>query len=66
MSIETFENLSLTIGITALILYMMYIIYKLGVESRAGRFGRIALFFVLGLGVSGFVAKSLIVEFMNI
>jgi hypothetical protein len=66
MDIETFESWSLTICISALILYMLFIIYKLGVESRAGKYGYFVLFFALGLGFVGFVAKSIIVEMMNL
>jgi hypothetical protein len=38
MSIETFESWSLIPGIGGLVLYMVYIMYKLAQESAAGRF----------------------------
>jgi hypothetical protein len=60
MSIETFESLSLTIGIGGLVLYMIYIMYKLAEESGAGRFGSVMIFLTLGLGIVGFAAKSVI------
>ena len=60
MSIETFESLSLTIGIGGLVLYMVYIMYKLAQESGAGRFGSVMIFLTLGLGIIGFAAKSVI------
>ncbi len=60
MTIETFESISLTLGIGGLILYMIYIMYKLASESNAGRFGTIMIFLTLGLGLVGFVAKSVI------
>jgi hypothetical protein len=60
MSIETFENLSLTFGIGGLVLYMIYIMYKLAQESGAGRFGTAMIFLALGLGIIGFAAKSVI------
>ena len=66
MNIEQFENISLVVGISVLILYMMFIIYKLGVESRAGKFGKLMLFVGLGLGFTGFIAKTIIVEMMKI
>lgn len=66
MDIATFESWSLTIGIGGLILYMLFIIYRLGVESRAGKYGYFVLFFALGLGFVGFVAKSVIVEMMQL
>ena len=59
-----FEEWSMTIGVSFLILYMMYIIYKLAKESKAGKFGFFVLFLALGLGMVGFVAKTVIYEFM--
>lgn len=66
MSIELFEEYSLILGVGGLILYMLFIIYKLGEESRAGRYGFIILFIGLGLGFVGVVAKSVLVELMNL
>ena len=60
MSIETFESLSLTIGVGGLVSYMIYIMYKLARESGAGRFGSVMIFLSLGLGIIGFAAKSVI------
>jgi len=59
-----FEEWSMTIGVSFLILYMMYIIYKLAKESKAGKFGFFVLFLALGLGMVGFVAKTVIYEIM--
>ena len=39
MSIEQFESWSLTLGISGLILWMLLIIWKMGKESQAGKFG---------------------------
>jgi hypothetical protein len=66
MSIELFEEYSLILGVGGLILYMLFIIYKLGEESRAGRYGFIILFVGLGLGFVGVIAKSVLVELMGI
>lgn len=60
MSIETFESLSLTLGIGGLMLYMVFIMYKLAKESGAGRYGTAMIFISLGLGLAGFAAKSVI------
>jgi hypothetical protein len=60
MSIEQFEQLSLTLGIGGLILYMVYIMYRLARESGAGRFGTLMIFLSLGLGIAGFATKSVI------
>lgn len=66
MNIEQFEHWSLVIGLTALISYMFFIIYKLAKESNAPRFGYIALFVSLGLGMFGFIIKGVIQEMLNI
>ena len=65
MTIEQFESWSLTIGISGLILWMLMIIWKMGQESKAGKFGYFILFFALGLGFIGFIAKTILVELMN-
>lgn len=66
MDIELFEEYSLIICVGGLILYMLFIIYKLGSESKAGRFGFIILFIGLGLGFVGLIAKSVLVELMDL
>jgi hypothetical protein len=66
VSIELFEEISLTVGISGLVLYMLFIIYKLGQESGAGKFGYFVLFFALGLGFVSLIAKVVIVEVMQI
>jgi len=66
MSTEEFENLAMTIGITVLISFMMFIIYDLAKSSNAGKFGMFILFFALGLGMLGFVIKTVIVEVMEV
>ncbi|MDH3933827.1 MAG: DUF2788 domain-containing protein [Gammaproteobacteria bacterium] len=60
ISIETFESGSLTLGIGGLVLYMVYIMYRLAQESGAGRFGSAMIFVTLGLGIISFAAKSVI------
>jgi predicted Kef-type K+ transport protein len=50
----------LTFGIGAFIAYMLFIVYKLAREAKAGRFGTFVLFLVLSFGMVGFLAKSLI------
>lgn len=66
MTIEQFEELSLTIGLTSLILFMVFIVWRLAKESNAGKFGTFILFLVLGLGVLGFVMKKVIAWLMGI
>jgi len=65
MDIETFESWSLTIGITVLIGWMLLIIWKMGKDSKAGKFGYLILFLVLGLGLIGFIAKTILVELLE-
>lgn len=66
MDIEQFEELSLTVGLSSLVLFMMFIVYRLAKESNAGKFGTFILFLVLGLGVLGFVAKKFIAFLLGI
>lgn len=55
----------LTFGLSAFMLYMVFIIIQLARESKAGRFGTFVLFLGLGVGLIGFVAKGLIKFFMS-
>jgi ABC-type lipoprotein release transport system permease subunit len=50
----------MTIGMTAFVGYMFFIIWQLARESKAGRFGTFVLFLVLGFGMIGFIAKGVI------
>ena len=65
MTIEQFEHWSLILGVGGLISYMVFIIYRLGKDSNAGRFGLFVLFIALGLGLFGFVAKEILVWMMD-
>lgn len=60
MTEKEFSEISLTLGLTFGISYMLFIVYKLGEESKAGRYGMMVLFVGLGLGIFGFAAKYLI------
>lgn len=57
MSEKDFTEISLTIGLTFGISYMLFIVYKLAEESKAGKYGMMVLFAGLGLGIFSFVAK---------
>ena len=50
----------LTFGISAFILYMLFIIGHLAWESKAGKFGTFVLFGGLAFGMLVFVSKSII------
>jgi hypothetical protein len=60
MTEAQFADISLKVCFTLLIGYMMFIIYKLGKESKAGNFGMFILFIGLGLGFVSFGAKEVI------
>ncbi|AEF23575.1 MULTISPECIES: DUF2788 domain-containing protein [Pseudomonas] len=61
MEPEFFEELMMTLLVGGLVLFMAFIVWDLAKKSRAGRFGTFILFFALGLGVLGFVIKSLVI-----
>ena len=50
----------LTFGVGAFILYMLFIVLNMALESKAGKFGTFILFLVLSFGMLGFVAKNII------
>ncbi len=57
---ERVAAFGMTFGIAAFMLYMLFIVGQLARSSGAGRRGTLVLFFVLGFGMLGFVAKTLI------
>ena len=58
---ERFEDYMMYGLISALIIFMAFIVWDIAKKSNAGRLGTLVLFFVLGLGVVGFIIKTLIV-----
>jgi ABC-type lipoprotein release transport system permease subunit len=66
MDIEQFEAISFYIGCSVLIGYMMFIIWRLARESKAGKFGTLILFIVLAVGMIGFIAKEVMVLLMDL
>lgn len=61
---EQITSFGMTVGISAFMLYMVFIILQLAHESKAGKFGTFVLFLGLGVGLLGFAAKGLIKFFM--
>ncbi len=57
---EQFAEFGLTFGVSAFMLYMLFILLQLARESKAGRFGTFVILIGLGLGMMGFVAKGVI------
>ena len=62
MDIQLFEKISLYLCLGALVLFMFFIIWDLAKKSKAGRFGTIMLFVVLGAGIAGFLVKEILVH----
>ncbi len=58
-------HFGLTWGVGGFIGLMLFIIWKLARESRAGRLGTFVLFFVLSFGMLGFIAKTVMQWFME-
>lgn len=61
METEAFEELMTTLLVGGLVLFMAFIVWDLAKKSKAGRYGTAVLFFALGLGVLGFIAKTIII-----
>jgi hypothetical protein len=57
---QQISEFGLTYGLAGFIGLMLFIIWKVARESKAGRFGTFVLFFVLAFGIFGFVMKSVI------
>lgn len=66
MDIEQFESISLVLGIGGLIAFMTFIMWDLAKESKAGKFGTMILFGALGMGLLGFLIKTVIVEYLGL
>jgi hypothetical protein len=61
MDPRVFEEWMMIILISILVLFMAFIVWDLAKKSNAGRYGSIVLFSALGLGVVGFVIKSVVI-----
>jgi hypothetical protein len=57
---EQIADFGLTFGLSAFMILMLFIIWDLAKQSKAGRFGTFVLFFVLAFGILGFVLKQVI------
>lgn len=66
LTVAEFEDISLKLLVSGLIGYMFFIIYNLARESKAGKYGTAWLFFALGFGMFGFMAKEVIAKMLGI
>ncbi len=62
---EMLTEYGLPIGLIVLMAYMTFIVWRLGKDSRAGRFGMFVLFLGLMVGVLGFSIKFIIKLFLS-
>ena len=65
MTEAEFSQISLSVGLVVGMGYMMFIMYKLAVDSKAGKYGMFVIFLALGLGIFGFIAKYFIKLFIS-
>ena len=49
-----------TLGVGALILFMVFIVWDLAKRSKAGKFGTMILYIGLAMGIVGFLMKIII------
>lgn len=54
------SEIGMTWGVGGFIALMLFIIWKVARESKAGKFGTFILFFVLAFGIFGFLMKQVI------
>jgi hypothetical protein len=59
------EEWMMTILVTLLVGFMAFIVWDLAKKSRAGRFGTLILFLVLGLGIMAFVIKTVVIAWIE-
>ena len=64
MTVTEFETIAMNVTLTIFMLWMVAIIWKLGKESGGGKWAYIALSVALGMGLVGFIAKIVLVEFV--
>lgn len=63
---EKVSEFGLTFGLTGFIAFMLFIIWNLARESKAGRLGTFVLFFVLAFGMLGFIAKQVLTWLLDL
>jgi hypothetical protein len=62
---EQFEHYALFICVGGLIIFMTFIMWDLAKQSNAGKFGTIILFTALGIGLLGFLIKTVMLKIID-
>jgi len=62
---EWLTEYGVTLGVGALILFMVFIVWDLARRSNAGRFGTFILYLALAMGIVGFLVKVVITYLME-
>jgi len=62
---EWLTEYGVTLGVGALILFMVFIVWDLARRSNAGRFGTFILYLALAMGIVGFLIKVVITYLME-
>ena len=63
---EQVSEFGMTFGISAFMLFMLFIVGEIAWKSKAGKTGTFVLFFVLSFGMLGFVTKAIIQKMWGI
>ena len=62
---EWLTEYGVTLGVGALILFMVFIVWDLARKSNAGKFGTFILYIALAMGILGFLIKVVITYLME-
>lgn len=62
---QQYESWALYFCVAVLIGFMVFIVWDLAKKSQAGKFGTFILFFALGLGLLGFIIKTILVSVID-
>ncbi|MGD2119441.1 MAG: DUF2788 domain-containing protein [Chromatiales bacterium] len=62
---QMLTDYALPVLLSALMLYMLFIIYNLGRKSNAGKYGMFVMYLGLSVGIFGFVMKYVINFFVG-
>lgn len=63
---EQVADFGITFGLAGFIGFMLFIIWNLARQSKAGKMGTFVLFFVLAFGMLGFIAKTIIQKLLGL